>query len=173
MFWPGLDLNFESVFCHPAMNFVAGVIDASRQVGVRTVDGTSAANNLSSLCGALWWTSQGKVFQLFGSVPVDGLCAIDVSRKPARYRSLSSRSRLQALSLGHSLDRSAQYLGQCQRDAGLAHLLRLCPEPDCHGPTAVRRRTLWSRTERDRLCSRCNHHRSVPVGISLGAVPFD
>src|SRR5688572_15939142 len=99
MFLPGLDLNFQPAFCHPAMNLVVGVIDASRQVGIRTVDGTSAANNLSSLCGALRGTPQSPAFQLFGSVPVNGLCATDVSRKSARYRSLSTRSVLQALPL--------------------------------------------------------------------------
>jgi hypothetical protein len=59
-------------------------------------------------------------FSWFGLVPVDGLCATDVSRKSARYRNLSPRSVLQALPPGYSLDRSAQYLGQCQHDSGLA-----------------------------------------------------
>ena len=133
MFLSGLDLNLESAFCQPAMSFVAGVIDAYRQIGFRAVDGTFAANNLSSLCGALWWTSQGPALQLFGSVPLDGLCATDVSREPARYRSLSSRSVLQALSLGYSLDRGAQHSGQRQCNSGLAHLLRLRPQFDCDG----------------------------------------
>jgi hypothetical protein len=48
-------------------------------------------DDLSSLRGALRWASQGQAFQLFGSVPVDGLCATDVSRKSQRYRSLFSR----------------------------------------------------------------------------------
>ena len=102
MFLFGLDLNSKSAFCHPAKNSFAEVIDAYRQVGLCSVDGTSATNNLSSLRRPLWWTSQSPAFQLSGSVPVDGIRAIDVSRKPARYRSLSSSSVFQTLPSRHS-----------------------------------------------------------------------
>ncbi len=76
MFMPGLDLNFAPLFCNPGMNIFPGVIDAYRQAGVCAVDGTSAADDFSSLCGALWWTSQDQAVHLFGSIPVDGLCAM-------------------------------------------------------------------------------------------------
>src|SRR5258707_10613042 len=111
MFLPGLDLNSESAFCDPVKNFFAGVIDAYRQVDLRSVDGTSAINNLPSLCGPLRRTPQGQAFQLPGSISLDGVCATDVSREPARYRSLSSRSVFQALPPGSSRDCSAQYPG--------------------------------------------------------------
>jgi hypothetical protein len=111
-FLPGLDLNFEPVICHPARNLFAGVIDAHGQAGFCTVDGTSAADNLSSLRGALRWTSQNQAFHLFGSIPVDGVCTTDLSREPARYRSLSAGAVLQALSLGLSQHGSAQHPGQ-------------------------------------------------------------
>jgi hypothetical protein len=172
MFLPGLDLNSELAFCDPAKNFFAGVIDAYRQVDLCSVDGTSAINNLPSLCGPLRRTPQGQAFQLPGSISLDGVCATDVSREPARYRSLSSRSVFQALPPGSSRDSSAQYPGQRQRDSGLAHLLRLRSESDRNGTTALRQRTFWSRAERHRLRSRRHHHRSVPLGFSLGAVPF-
>src|SRR5258705_919593 len=173
MFLPGLDLNSESAFCDPVKNFFAGVIDAYRQVDLRSVDGTSAINNLPSLCGPLRRTPQGQAFQLPGSISLDGVCATDVSREPARYRSLSSRSVFQALPPGSSRDCSAQCRGQRQRDSGLAHLLRLRSESDRNGTTALRQRTFWSRAERHRLRSGRHHHRSVPLGFSLGAVPFD
>src|SRR5690242_5158828 len=101
MFLSGLDLNFEPLICHPAMNLFAGGIDACRHASLCAVDGASAADNFSSLCGALRWTSQGEAVHLFGSIPVDGFCAIDVSRESQRYRSLPARTVLQALPLGH------------------------------------------------------------------------
>src|SRR6266576_553363 len=173
MFLPGLDLNFEPVICQPAMNIFAGVIDAYRQAGFCAVNGASAADDVSSLCGAIWGTSQGQAFHLFGSVPLHGLCATDVSREPARHRSLSACSVLQTLSLGFPQRGGAQHPGQRQRNSRLAHLLRLRPELDRNGPKALCQRTLWGRSERYRLRSGRHHHRSVPVGVSVGAVSLD
>jgi len=167
MFLPGLDLNFEPLICHPARNLFAGGIDAYWQAGFCAVDGTSAADNLPSLCSALRWTSQNQAFHLFGSIPVDGVCTTDLSREPARYRSLSARAVLQALSLGLSQHRGAQHPGQCQRNTRLADLLRFCTASDRDGAKALCQRAFWSRPQRHRLCSGCDYHRSVPVGVSL------
>src|SRR3974377_1869574 len=130
MFSPGLDLNFGPLICQPASNLFAGGIDAYGQVDLCAVDGASAADNLSSLCGALWWTSQGQTVQLFGSIPLDDLCATDFSRKHARYHT----------------------------------------DVDVDGEKALRQRTFWSRSERYRVRSRCHHHRSVSVDLSVGCV---
>ena len=173
MFIPGLDLNFAPLFCNPGMNIFPGVIDAYRQAGVCAVDGTSAADDFSSLCGALWWTSQDQAVHLFGSIPVDGLCAIDLSRESQRHRSLSARAVRQALSLGYPQHRVAQHPGQRQRNSRLAHLLRVRTASDRDGAKALCQRAFWSRSERHGLRSRCHHHRSVPVGIPVGTVPFD
>src|SRR3974377_24226 len=173
MFSPGLDLNFGPLICQPASNLFAGGIDAYGQVDLCAVDGASAADNLSSLCGALWWTSQGQTVQLFGSIPLDDLCATDFSRKPARYRSFSARPVLQALPPGHPLHGIAQHLGQRQRNSGLAYLLRFRTELDRDGEKALRQRTFWSRSERYRVASRCHHHRSVSVDLSVGCVSLD
>jgi hypothetical protein len=116
MFLPGLDLNSDRSFCHPAGNLSAGGSDAHRETGLCSVDGTFAAHDLSSKCGALPWSSQSSALQLLGSISVDGLCATDVPRESARYRSLSSCAGFQALPLGDSIDRSAQHSGQRQRD---------------------------------------------------------
>src|SRR5262245_13795248 len=110
MFFPGLDLNFEPLICHPVRNIFAGVIDAYGQADLCAVDGASATDNLPSLCGALRWPSQDQAFHLFGSIPVDGVCATDLSREPQRYRGVSSRAVLQALSLGLSQHRGANTL---------------------------------------------------------------
>ena len=42
-----------------------------------------------------------------------------------------------------------------------------------HRPPSLCRGTVWRRSERDGLCARCQHHRFVPVGVSLGAVSLD
>src|SRR5215510_12888485 len=168
MFLPGLDLNFEPLICHPARNLLAGVIDVYGQAGLCAVDGTSAADNLASLCGALRWTSQDQAFYLFGSIPVDGICTTDLSREPARHRSLSARAVFQAPSLELSQHGGAQHPGQCQRNSQLADLLRFRTASDRDGAKALCQRAFWSRSERDCLRSRCHHHRSVPVGVSLG-----
>ena len=81
MFLPGLDLNSDRSFCHPAGNLSAGGSDAHRETGLCSVDGTFAAHDLSSKCGALPWSSQSSALQLLGSISVDGLCAIDVPRE--------------------------------------------------------------------------------------------
>src|SRR5687768_9658465 len=125
MFLCGLDLNFEPLIGHPAMNLLAGVIDAYGQTGVCAVDGTFAADDFTSMCGTLRCTSQDQAFHLFGSIPVDGVCATDLSRESERYRGVSSCAVLQALSLGLSQHRGAQHPGQRQRDSGLAHVLRI------------------------------------------------
>src|SRR5215470_11404922 len=44
MFFPGLDLNFEPLICHPARSIFAGVIDAYRQADLCAVDGASATD---------------------------------------------------------------------------------------------------------------------------------
>jgi hypothetical protein len=173
MFFPGLDLNFEPLICHPARNIFAGVIDAYRQADLCAVDGASATDNLPSLCGTLRWTSQGQAFHLFGSIPVDGVCATDLSREPQRYRGVSSRAVLQALSLGLSQPGSAQHPGQRQRNSGLAYLLRIRTAADHDGAKALCQRAFWSRSERHSLRSRCYYHRSVPVGVPVGLVSFD
>jgi hypothetical protein len=133
MFFPGLDLNFEPLICHPAKNIFAGVIDAYGQADLCAVDGASATDNLPSLCGTLRWTSQDQAFHLFGTIPVDGVCATDLSREPQRYRGVSSRAVLQALSLGLSQHGGAQHPGQRQRNSGLAHLLRIRTAADGDG----------------------------------------
>ncbi len=65
----------------------------------------------------------------------------------------------------------AQHAGRCQRAARLAHLRRLRPsaDPDC--TPALCRRGLRRRSRQHRLRTRCHDHRSVPVALSLGAVP--
>ena len=117
--------------------------------------------------------AQGQVVLLSRPVPLHGLRAADLSREPARHRSVSACAKLQALSPGISQLHCAQHAGQCQRDAGLAHLLRLRTKPDRHRPATLRRRGARARSQGHRLRARCHHDRSVSLGLSLGAIPLD
>ena len=114
-----------------------------------------------------------KQFSCLDQYLLHGLRAADLSREPARHRSVSACAKRQALSPGISQPRCAQHAGQCQRDAGLAHLLRLCAKPDRHSPAALRRRGVRARSQGHRLRARCHHDRSVSLGLSLGAVSLD
>src|SRR5258708_27077365 len=98
MFLFGLDLNSEDQLCHPAKQYIAGVADARRQVGFRAVDGAFAADDVSALRGPLSRRVQGQDVQLPRSVPLHGVCAVGVSREPARDRGVSAGADPEALS---------------------------------------------------------------------------
>lgn len=136
MIWPGLDLNLEPPFCHPAGNTLAGGPDAQGQAGVRTGHWASAADHVWALRGTLRREPQDQELFLFRSVSLYGLCPADLSRELARYRSVSACSRKQALPHGDQEPSFAQHSGRRQRESRLAHLCRLCPvaDRDCPAP---------------------------------------
>jgi hypothetical protein len=125
----------------------------------------------SSLCGALRWRSQGQAVHLFGSIPVDGLCAIDLSRESQRR--VLARSPPRSITWAFAAARWRTILGQRQRNSGLAHLLRIRTASDRDVAKALCQRAFWSRSERYCLRFRCDHYRSVPVGVPVGLVSFD
>src|SRR5205807_10000224 len=66
---------------------------------------------VSNLRRALPGQSLRQRFLLLGSVPLFGFCSAHLSRKPPRYRSLSSRSATQALSYGFPGTGFSQHVG--------------------------------------------------------------
>src|SRR2546421_6361574 len=104
----GLDLNWGNRFCDPAKGNFVGTTNEPRQTGVRAGDGASASDHLPAVCGPLSGRAQGQILLLSGSIPVHGICATDLSRKPARSRSLSAGSTLQALPSWNSICGGAQ-----------------------------------------------------------------
>ena len=66
---------------------------------------------------------------LLGSIPVPGVCSIDLSRKPSRYRSLSPRPSRKTLSHGNPQPHLPKHLSLYQRKSRLADLRRFCPGP--------------------------------------------
>ena len=123
--------------------------------------------------GALCWRAQGQELLVSRSVSVHGVRAVDLSREPARYRGEPAGAISQALSSGDSRQRGAQHACQRQCDARLAYLREFRRAVDWYRARLVCRRALRRGSGRDGLCSRCDDHRSVPVGVSVGAISFD
>ena len=125
---------------------------------------------VSLLRGTLQRPLQSQKFFLLGSVSHLSVCSTDFSRKSQRYRSVSSHHTAKALSHGNLQHRLAQYSGQRQSSARLAHLRRLRSDPDPRSTFSLSGRIVRARTRPHRLRSGRYHHRSVPVAFSMGTV---
>src|SRR6266581_378397 len=88
----GLDLNCERRFCDPAKHNFAGMIDEPRQAGVRATDAAPSADDVSPMRGPVSGRTQGPIVLLSGPVPEHGVRTADLSREPARHRSLFARA---------------------------------------------------------------------------------
>ncbi len=130
---------------------------------------TCASSGLSPKCRPLPGQLQDQGLHLSRSISLHGLCATDLSGKSQRYRIMSSISKKQTLSHGHSGQCIQKYIGQCQQGEGLAHLCRLRPLPDSEGTRTLSGRRLRRGTRTNRIRTGCNDHRSMPVSISLGS----
>ena len=58
-------------------------------------------------------------------------------------------------------------------DANETRDWRICPATDCPGQAAVCRRQPGRGAHQQRLCAGLDHHRSVPLGVPVGAFPLD
>src|ERR1700674_4044532 len=159
----GVDLNTFGRYSE----LFRGVAREHRKNAVRPTDGFSALEHLHADCCALRRRHSGTNAVLHRAIPSDGVCATDLSREPARYRSMRVGSSLEALPHGLSRTGAAIDAGRCQRDARLAHLRRVRPWADCPGEKTLRRRKLGLGAEQHGLCSGLDHHRPVPVVVSM------
>ena len=101
----------------------------------------------------------------------DGLCSADLPRESPRHRSLPGFYARQVVPHGLPGTRDALDTGRRQRGARLAHLCRLRPCADCHGTTAVCRRSARRGPRSSAICAEFDNHRSLSFGISVGQVP--
>ncbi len=130
VFCSGLDLNVSS------QNF--GLLrrrakdrHAPRQARVFATHDVFAAEHISPVCGVASRRSQGQGLLVSGSIFCHGVCATDLSRIAARYRSEPASPGPAAVPHGLSLsDHLAQYAGQCECHPTLANLCRFCPTPE-------------------------------------------
>ena len=93
-----------------------------RQAGVRATHGAFTTSHIPPLRAALPFQISHQDFFSSRPIPLHGLRATNLPRKPARHRNLSARSPSQALSLGHPWQHRQEHVGRCQRTARLAHL---------------------------------------------------
>src|SRR6266436_7211290 len=99
------DLNAVAPFHHPFGFGSAGGWNVHWQNAVRAGHGVPAVEDVSPFGGALRGGLSGAHTVLRRSISDHGLRAIDLSREPARYRSLSRRAGEQALPHGHQRGR--------------------------------------------------------------------
>ena len=102
-----------------------GSDDAYGEAAFCPTDGTHPADGVRALCRSVGWPPQGEELRLQGPVPVHGVCAADLSREPARHRSVPALAGREALPHGDSRPSRAQHARERQRDARLAYLRRL------------------------------------------------
>ena len=73
--------------------------------------------------------------------------------------------------IGHSRRRASLDVRRRQREARLAALSGVRPGADRASSTALCQRAARRRARQRRLCARHHHHRSVPLAVSVGAIP--
>src|SRR3990172_2033395 len=163
-------LTSKSISGHPSVNQQGGMTYEYGKNHLRSGDGPCPLARISPLRRTVSRRLQNPALLLARSISLHGLCPTDVPGKLARHRGLSESPVLQALSHGHSRGHLPKHAGVCQRASGLASLCRLCPRVDSAGQGAVCQRHVPHRLERDRLCPRLDHHRSVSVPVPVGPV---
>ena len=166
----GIDLNSKKTSRISIFNEKLEVNHACRQACLRSNNGAYPDEGVPPLRGDLQRKSQGQIVQLSGSIPVHGVCSVNLSGKPQRDRNLPSSAKQEALSYGHTWWYCSQYAVQRQQGAQLENLRRLRPGINQNCQTIVRRRGFGARTRQYDLCARFIHHRPVSLRLSMGTV---
>ena len=141
--------------------------DALWKADLCAAHGPLAADGVRALCGSVWRQLQGEELQLQGPVPVHGLRTADVSGEPAGHRGVFALADREALPHGYPQSGLAQYAGQCERDARLAHLRRLRATADRCRSQAVHQRARWYRSGQHGI-----RPGSTTIDLSLSLFPW-
>ena len=151
---------------------VSGGSHERRQAAVCAVDGLRSLDFVRTQRGPLRRRCPRALIDLHRAVSRHGVCATDLSREPARHRSVPERAAQQALRHGLSCAGAPLYAGRCQPVARLAHLRRTGATTDGAGAQPLCQRKPRHRSRCRRLCAGLDHHRPVPEPVPLGAFPF-
>jgi hypothetical protein len=168
---PVTDLNCEPYILHafPSNLDLEKHSHVHRQIGLCANHRSPSASHLTPLHSTIRRKPSHQKFQLPGPVSLHGFRPVNLPGKPARHRSLPTRTEQQTLSHGHTSQSFSQYFGRSQRKTRLAHLRRLCSVLDSNRTSSIHQRQFWYRSQQYRLCTRFNHHRSLSFGFPLGA----
>ena len=93
--------------------------------GLCATHGVSSASRIQHVCSSVWGRQSFAGLLVSRSVFVSGVCAVDVSREPARHRNLPACDGTEAVSRGLSGTSFSQPAGRCQLGSRLAHRCRL------------------------------------------------
>jgi len=167
------DLNFPFPFSGyntPNLRFGGGHYEYGEN-SLFSIDAFSPTIRVQQMCPTLPGRQEGTSLLLLESIPLPGLCPVEPAGIPARPRSIFEFSSPETLSHGSARPNSSFHPGRCQRKTRLPHLPRFClySYPPSYRTLPGRRiaRQYCSRT----LCPRFNHHRPVPLPLSLGTLP--
>src|SRR6185295_9293033 len=166
------DLNSISWFCWLTLSRLTAkeISSEPRSHCVCSADQVSFSQRIPALRCTLWGQQERPFVLLLGSVSHHGFRSTYLSRKPARYRSLSDGPASQALSRRLQWPCQTFHFGRRQRDSRLAHLSRLRPKSDRDSASTLCSFRAGSRTRGDRLRFRRHHHRPLSVPLPLGQI---
>ena len=93
-----------------------------------SVDEMDSSTTIQTSCRSISRYIQDSGIQLLEPISVHELCPVDLSRKPARHRSVSAIARKSALRFWNSRACGTQYFGRCQSTPRLAYgrLIFIC-----------------------------------------------
>ena len=134
-----------------------------------SIAGLDSSATVSPLRRTLRWRLQSPTLYDLAAVCLSGLCPTDLARKFARHRSLPQRPPRSALPSGPARPGQAQHAGRRAGRPQLAHLRRFGPTTHRPSPSALHARAAGRGFGPDNLRPGRQRHRSVFVGLSLGA----
>src|SRR3990170_7907214 len=148
-----------------------GMADELRQNRLCAVDRVSSGSRIPKVRRPIPRGVQGPEIHLSRPVPLHGLRAADVSRKPAGHRNLPEGRPGKALPHWHPGRNLPNHSGEGQRKPRLAHLCRLRTGTHPNGKNTVRERSVRGRVGADGIRPRLHDDRSVPLPLPVGEVP--
>ena len=127
-------------------------------------------STFARIVAALRWRRPGADAVLCRAIPRDGVRAIDLSREPARYRSLPVGSCPETLSHGFSRAGPTIDVWRTRTRRATGAFTRISLIADRPSEEALCRRKPGYGAGQHGLCSGFHDHRSVPVAVSMGAL---
>lgn len=147
-----------------------GVINEYRQNRFLSNHGLFTIVRIPQMCHTLSGQLQNTNFLMLGPIFMHGIRAVNISRKPARYRSMFKIRAEQVVPHGYSWQNCSGHVSRCKRKPGLANLRRLRSNTNSHCQRTIRKRRVEFRIRTNYLCLRYHHYRSLPGIISLGCI---
>src|ERR1700678_2682507 len=132
-------------------NLWKGLDDERWEVSLRPTHGLVAEARFRPLCPEIQRQLPCQAVLMLGSVSLHGICSVDLSTQPPRYRNLLELHESQTVSRWHSWSYRTQHFGPSQPKSRLAHLRRLCTGPHCICPKTLSQRSFGRRFGTDGL----------------------